>query len=142
MSDYRGLKAWQCAMIDAVKVREVVSRFPRRGYTELREQMVAAAESVCNNIAEGRGASSPKDYRKFLDSAAKSASELCGQIDLAREYGIIRDQTAINLTGSVVCNVRMIRSLQSASVENDRRRMRTGKPRSAARRKGRRNKES
>jgi four helix bundle protein len=129
MSDYRGLKAWQCATINAVKVRDVVSRFPRRGYAELKEQMLAAAESVCHNIAEGRAASSSKDYRKFLDSAAKSASELCGQIDLARDYEIIRDQAAINLAGSVVCNIRMIRGLQSASAKNDRRRRRERKSR-------------
>ena len=87
MSDYRGLKAWQCAVNNAVRVRAVVSRFPRRGYAELKEQMVTSAESVCNNIAEGRAATSPKDYRKFLDSAAKSASELRGQIDLGAITG-------------------------------------------------------
>jgi len=120
MSDYRRLKAWQSAMINAVRVRDVVSHFPRRGYAELKEQMVTAAESVCNNIAEGRASTSPKDYRKFLDSAAKSASELHGQIDLAREYGIIREQTAINLAGGVVCNLEMIRGLQSSSVQSER----------------------
>ncbi len=120
MSDYRGLKAWQCAVINAVKVRDVVSHFPRRGYAELKAQMIAAAESVCNNIAEGRAASSPKDYRRFLDSAAKSASELLGQIDIAREYGIIRDQTAINLAGGVLCSSRMIRGLQADSTAKER----------------------
>ena len=129
-------------MINAGKVRDVVSRFPRRGYAELKEQMVKAAESVCNNIAEGRGASSPKDYRKFLDSAAKSASELRGQIDMAREYGVIPDNTAINLTGSVVCSFEMIRGLQSASAENERRRKRIRKPQSAKRSSGRRKSES
>jgi len=119
VSDYRGLKAWQCAMINAVKVRELARRFPGRGYTELKEQMISSAESVCHNIAEGRGASSQRDYRKFLDSAAKSASELCGQIDTGRAYGIIADRVAINLAGSVICNLRMIRGLQSASAAKD-----------------------
>ena len=128
MSDYRGLKAWQCAINNAVRVRDVVSRFPRRGYAELKEQMVTSAESVCNNIAEGRAASSSKDYRKFLDSAAKSASELRGQIDLGRKYGIIRDQTAINLAGSVICNSRLIRGLQASSVEDERRRKTKNRP--------------
>ena len=120
MSRYRELKAWQCALINACKVRDVVSRFPRQGYTELKEQMVSSAESVGNNIAEGRAASSHRDYRKFLDSAAKSASELCGQIDTGRAYGVIPDRTAINLAGSVICNLRMIRGLQSSSVANGR----------------------
>ena len=120
MSSYRGLKAWQCALINMVKVRDVVSRFPRHGYAELREQMTSAAESVGNNIAEGRAASSPADYRKFLDSAAKSASELCSQIDTGRAYGIIGERTAINLAGSVICNLRMIRELQSSSAGNGR----------------------
>ena len=121
MSSYRVLKAWQSAVINAGRVRAVVSSFPPRGYAELKEQMVSSAESVCNNIAEGRGASSQKDYRKFLDSAAKSASELCGQIDLGRAYGIVRERTAINLAGSVICTLRMIRGLQSSSASNGRR---------------------
>ena len=87
----------------------------------MKEQMVSSAESVCNNIAEGRGATSQKDYRKFLDSAAKSASELCGQIDTGRAYGIIGERIAINLAGSVVCNLRMIRGLQAWSVAISRR---------------------
>ena len=131
MSYYRVLKAWQSAVVNAVRVRDAVSRFPPRGYAELKEQMVSSAESVCHNIAEGRIASSQKDYRKFLDSAAKSASELCGQIDLGRAYGIIREKTAINLAGSVICNLRMIRGLRSSSARNEQRRKRkrqTGDP--------------
>ena len=118
-------------MNNAVKVRDVVSRFPRRGYAELKEQMVTSAESVCNNIAEGRGATSPKDYRIFLDSAAKSASELLGQIDSGRNYRIIRDQTAINLSGCVLCCFRMIRGLQASSIQNARRTKRKSSRRDA-----------
>lgn len=40
------------------------------------------------NIVEGCGASSPKDFARFLDHSIKSSSELEAQLELARDYGL------------------------------------------------------
>ena len=40
----------------AVAVRAAAERFPKRGYAELKEQMITAAESIGNTIVEGCGA--------------------------------------------------------------------------------------
>ena len=112
MDDFHHIRAWESAVLVAVKARKLVEKFPRRGYTELREQLLSAAESISHNIAEGRGASSPKEFIRFLDMAARSASETASQLDLALEYGIVSKKDVFNLMGTIICTRRMIRSLQ------------------------------
>src|SRR4029079_18207832 len=115
MSDFHQVRAWESAVLVAVKARKLAEKFPRRGYTELREQLIAAAESISHNIAEGRAASSPKEFIRFLDTAARSASETASQLDLALEYGIASKKDAFDLMGTIICTRRMIRSLQATS---------------------------
>jgi four helix bundle protein len=55
--------------------------------------MTTAAESVVFNIVEGCGASSPKEFARFLDIAIKSTTELESQLELARDYGILSRPT-------------------------------------------------
>jgi four helix bundle protein len=112
MRDPRAVRAWQSAILVAVRTRALVTRFPRRGYAKLREQMISAAESISHNIAEGCGASSATDYCRFLDQATRSASELSSQIDLALAYNIAPKKEAFALNGTVIVTRRMIRSLQ------------------------------
>jgi four helix bundle protein len=113
MQDTHAVHAWQSALNVAVKVREIVSKFPRHGYAELKEQMITSAESAAHTIAEGRDATSDREFVRFLDMAARSCGELSSQISMAAAYGIVPKRTAFNLIGSVICTRRMIRSLQS-----------------------------
>ena len=106
----------------AKKTRDLVGKFPRRGYAELREQMLAAAESISHNIAEGRTAARDTEFLRFLDIAARSASELSSQLELVKTYAIAPEREAFNLIGTVICTRRMIQSLQQ--------KIRTGRARS------------
>ena len=112
MHEFDQVRAWESAILVAVKARKLAEKFPRHGYTELREQLITAAESISHNIAEGRAASSPKEFLRFLDIAARSASETASQLNLTLEYGIASEKDAFNLIGTIICTRRMIRSLQ------------------------------
>ncbi len=107
-----GVRAWQAAVQVAARTRDLLTQFPRRGYADLREQMIRSSESIGNNIAEGRGSAFPREYVRFLDTAARSANELSGQITLTMTYGIVPKRTAFNLNGTVICTRRMIESLR------------------------------
>ena len=131
MQDFRNVRVWESAVLVAVKTRELVARFPRRGYTELRDQMIAAAESIVHNIAEGRAAGSAREFLRFLDMAARSASELSSQVELAKAYDIVDERAAFSLIGSIICTRRMIRSLQRTVRESDRAEDRPGTGRRA-----------
>jgi len=71
MQDFRKLVVWQKAHAFALEIRRVTEGFPR----ELRDQIRSAAESIVNNIVEGCGASSRKEFARYLDISIKSASE-------------------------------------------------------------------
>ena len=118
MQDFRHVRAWESGVLAAVKVRKIVAKFPQTGYAELREQLLSAAESISNNIAEGREASSPKEFLRFLDVAARSSSETASELNLALEYGIAQKRDVFDTIGTIVCTRRMIRSLQ-ATIRRD-----------------------
>ena len=66
---------------------------PRTGYASLKSQMTRAAESITFNIVEGCGSSSQKELARFLDISIKPASELDYQLVLARDYGVLPEET-------------------------------------------------
>ncbi|MEX1185385.1 MAG: four helix bundle protein [Gemmatimonadaceae bacterium] len=90
MQDHRKLDVWARAHAHCIAVRRATGAFPRRGYAPLHSQTTRAAESILFNIIEGCGTRTPKDFAKFLDSSIKSSKELEGQLDLAKDYGVMK----------------------------------------------------
>lgn len=89
MQDYRRLRVSRKAHVLAIRVRRATNRFPRNGYGSLKSQITSSAESVVFNIVEGCGANSPKEFARFIDIGIKSTTELEGQLDLSRDYGVL-----------------------------------------------------
>jgi four helix bundle protein len=92
MQDYHNIRAWRNAIALAMNTRRVVSHFPRAGYSRLKGQMIDSAESIVDNLVEGCGASTQKEFARFLDVSIKSSTELEGQYDLARKYRIVSSE--------------------------------------------------
>jgi len=135
-----GVRAWQAAVQVEVRVRALLAHFQRRGFAELRDQMIRSSESVANNIAEGRASAFEREYIRFLDTAARSANELSSQLVTAMKYGIVPKREAFNLNGTVICTRRMIESLRDTVQANyearrAKRPKKGGAPRKPARRR-------
>jgi four helix bundle protein len=90
MQDHRKLDVWARAHVHCIAVRRATRGFPRTGYAALQSQTTKAAESVLFNIIEGCGTRTAKDFAKFLDSSIKSSKELEGQLEIARDYGVLK----------------------------------------------------
>lgn len=91
MQDFRRLRVWRKAFALAINTRNATERFPRTGYAELKAQMVSAAESILFNIIEGCGATSQKEFARFLGTSIKSSMELEGEFQLAHGYGVLTE---------------------------------------------------
>lgn len=89
VQNYRRLRVWRKAVALAISVRRAVGRYPPRGYSDLKDQTIRAAESIHHNIVEGCGAPTQKDFGRFLGNAIKSSMELEGALDLAFAYEIL-----------------------------------------------------
>ena len=113
MQDFRRLIVWQEAHAHALAVRKATDRFPKSGYSALKLQLTRSVESIPYNIVEGAGSSSQKDFARFIDISIKSACEAEYQLQLAHDYGLIKDADwkALNDT-TVVLRKRLYRLMQ------------------------------
>lgn len=105
MQDFHNLRVWNEANSLAISIKRLTIGFPKAGYSSLRHQMMRAAESIADNIAEGCGAVTSAEFARYLDIAIKSSSELENQIERAHGYGLTRDGEHRGLAANV-CNVR------------------------------------
>ncbi|HUQ21147.1 MAG TPA: four helix bundle protein [Gemmatimonadaceae bacterium] len=92
MQDFRKLEVWHQAHAHTLAVRKATNGFPRSGYSSLKLQLTRAAESIPYNIVEGCGASTRKEFARFLDISIKSSSETEYQLQLAYDYGVIKEK--------------------------------------------------
>lgn len=113
MQDHRKLDVWARAHAHCIAVRRATRAFPRRGYAALESQTARAAESVLFNIIEGCGTRTPKDFARFLDSSIKSSKELEGQLDLAKDYGVMKAREWESLVQETVEIRRMLCGLRA-----------------------------
>lgn len=118
MQDYSKLRVWADAHELAIDVRKLTESFPRTGYAELKSQMTTAAESVVLTIVEGTGASTQKEFARFLDMSIKSSRELESQLLLAQGYGIVSSPRGQSLTDKVVLLRKQIYTLRKKVLEN------------------------
>lgn len=102
MQSFRKLQVWRRAHAHAINIRNATNSFPRYGYTSLKTQLLESAESVPFNIVEGCGADGNKEFARFLGISIKSTMELEGELQMARDYGIISYQRWRELTEETI----------------------------------------
>jgi four helix bundle protein len=115
MQDFRKLTVWQRAHAFSLEIRRVTESFPR----DLRAQIRSAAESIVNNIVEGCGASSRKEFARYLDISIKSASETDYQLQFARDIEVLAHDVWHQLSDDVVEIRRMTFGLRRTVLEAD-----------------------
>ena len=92
MQPYERLMAWQHAHRLYLAVQAATKKWPRAERYELTSQVRRAAWSVPANIVEGAGRLGPREFRKGLDIARGSRSELTYGLHVARELGYLTDE--------------------------------------------------
>ena len=114
MQDYKRLHVWARAHAHNLELRKTTHRFPRTGFAALKSQMTTAAESIAFNIVEGCGASTDKEYARFLEISIKSAFELEYQLLLSRDYGVLEPGSWDILSSETVEIRKMLYGLRKA----------------------------
>ena len=89
MMAYERLHAWRASHELAVAVYRVTRAFPHAERYGLTSQLRRAAFSVSANIAEGVAKRGSAEFRRFLDIAVGSLSEVSCGLLLARDVGIL-----------------------------------------------------
>jgi four helix bundle protein len=93
MAPYERLDAWKLAYAFAVTVYRVTGTFPKHELYGLTSQTRRAAMSVVLNIAEGSAKRGSREFRRFLDIALGSLSEVTCELRFARDLGFLSIQS-------------------------------------------------
>lgn len=121
MQSFRDLLVWQRAHALALEVRRVTRSFPRSGYSSQKSQIIRSVESIPCNVVEGCGATSRKEFARYLDISIKSTSELEYQLQLARDCGVLSNRGWQSLTAETVEIRRMLCGLRRSVLLAERR---------------------
>jgi four helix bundle protein len=113
-TSFRDLRVWQQSIELAVCVYRGTEGFPRQEIYGLVQQMRRAAVSVPSNIAEGKGHSTDKDFRRFLFHARGSLMELETQIMLAGKLQYLSEEQASDLQNTATQVGRSLTGLLNA----------------------------
>jgi four helix bundle protein len=88
-----------------------VQLLPKRGCSELRDQLDRASISIVLNIAEGCGRRSPADKARFYSMARGSATECAAVIDLLGARDLVDDRLRKHARALLVRIVQMLSRL-------------------------------
>jgi len=89
MASYERFTAWKLSYELALKVYEATDSFPRSELYGLTSQVRRAAFSMVANIAEGAAKRGRREFRRYLDIALGSVTELQVALRLARDRGYV-----------------------------------------------------
>ena len=86
---FQNLEIWQTSIDLTLSIFDLADLLDKKKYFRMAEQLRAAMLSISNNIAEGSGASSPKDFVRFLDFSRKSLFEVANILTVLNKWSII-----------------------------------------------------
>jgi four helix bundle protein len=112
LKDFQDLQVWQKSHALTLEIYQITKRFPRDELYGLTSQMRRSSSSIPTNIAEGAGRrSGDTEFKRFLEIALGSATELEYQLILARDLEYIAPQTYLTLNALLSESKRMLVSL-------------------------------
>lgn len=95
MASFTELEVWKQSRKVRNWVRDIVRSFPKEETYRLTDQLIRAARSIGNNIAEGHGRYHYQDNIRFCIMARGSLSETLDHLIIALDEDIISKEVLI-----------------------------------------------
>jgi four helix bundle protein len=89
---FQDLKIWQLAIEIADELFDIADALEEKRLYRFAEQLRAAGMSISNNIAEGSGSSSKKEFKQFLNMARRSTYENANILFLLGKRNLISEE--------------------------------------------------
>ena len=90
---FQDLEIWQLAIQIADELFDVADELEKKRLYRFAEQLRAAGMSMSNNIAEGSGSSSNKEFKQFLNVARRSTYESANILILLHKRNLVTDES-------------------------------------------------
>jgi four helix bundle protein len=109
---FQDLRIWQLAIDIANELFDIADELEQRRLYRFADQLRGAAMSISNNIAEGAGSSSKKEFRQFLNIARRSTFGNANILILLQMRGLITNEALNRFLDSLDGLCRQIMSFQ------------------------------
>jgi four helix bundle protein len=89
---FQDLKIWQLAIQIADELFDIADELEEKKLYRFAEQLRGAGMSMSNNIAEGSGSSSKKEFKQYLNMARRSTFENANILILLQKRNLISNE--------------------------------------------------
>jgi four helix bundle protein len=111
---FQDLEIWRMAMEIADELFDIADELEGKRLYRFADQLRGAGMSMSNNIAEGSGSTSKKEFVRFLNIARRSTFENANILFLLRRRNLIGDKTLELLLDRLDHLCRMITKFQNS----------------------------
>ena len=111
---FQDLKIWQLAIQIADELFDIADNLEKKRFYRFAEQLRGAAMSAPNNIAEGSGSSSKKEFIQFLNMARRSTYESANMSILVEKRGLVSIEYLAQLLDKLDHLCRQITNFQTS----------------------------
>jgi four helix bundle protein len=111
---FQDLKIWQLAIEIASELFDAADDLEQKRLYRFADQLRGAGMSMSNNIAEGSGSSSKKDFKQFLNMARRSTFENANILILLKKRNLIAEKELEKLLDKLDHLCRQITNFQSS----------------------------
>jgi four helix bundle protein len=108
MRDYRRIEAWKRAHALAIALHKLARGFTHAGHARLRAQLTNAADSIADNIVRGCGASTSKEFARYLDMSLTSGNETENHLLSSRDLVLVSPEDWQKYTAETIAIRKMI----------------------------------
>jgi four helix bundle protein len=111
---FQDLKIWQLAIEIADELFDIADGLEQRRLYRFADQLRGAAMSMSNNIAEGSGSASKKEFKQSLNMARRSTFENANILILFQKRKLISQDSLDQLLNKLDSLCRQITSFQNS----------------------------
>ena len=111
---FQDLRIWQLSIQIADELFNIADELEQRKLNRFAEQLRGSGMSMSNNIAEGSGSSSKKEFRQFLNIARRSTFENANILILLQRRNLITKEALERLFDELDSLCRQITSFQKS----------------------------
>jgi four helix bundle protein len=111
---FQDLKIWELAIQIADELFDIAENLEKKRLYRFAEQLRGAAMSAPNNIAEGSGSSSKKEFIQFLNIARRSTYENANILILLEKRSLVSAEYLAQLLDKLDHLCRQIKNFQTS----------------------------
>jgi len=117
LSTYKDLKVWEKSRLFIKEIYLTTADFPNEEIFGIVSQLRRASISISNNIAEGSGRESKKDFSRFLTISYSSAVEVENLLIISNDLEMINEYQFENLYKKIEEIQKMIFALRKSIIQ-------------------------